>query len=112
MNSDVKKDLTDPVVTEFSAGVRRALGPRLLAIYWFGSRARGAGTRDSDYDFLLETRQRLSERDRDVVADVAVDMSADKGVLIDIHYRTSEAIVYGASHSPFIESVLAEAVAT
>ena len=102
---------TDPVVEEFGARVRQVLGSRLRAIHWFGSRARGDGFSDSDYDFLLETKRRLSERDRDAVADVAVDLSADRGVLLDIHYRTTEAILRGASRSPFIESVLAEAVA-
>jgi len=62
----------DNVVTDFSRRVRQVLGSKLVAIYWFGSRARGEGTVDSDYDLLLETRLAPLERDRDAVADVAV----------------------------------------
>lgn len=103
--------IKDPTVEEFSAGVRAVLGAELVAIYWFGSRARGRGMPDSDYDFLIETKGRLSEQERDGVTDIAVDLSADRGVLLDIHYRTSETIVRDATRSPFIEAVLKEGVA-
>jgi len=101
----------DPVVAEFGARVRAVLGPNIEAVYWFGSRARGEGRPDSDYDLLLATRRRLTETERDRVADVAVDLTVQWGVLLDIHMRTSEAMVRDATRSPLIASVLKEAVA-
>lgn len=72
--------------------------------------ARGEGTPDSDYDVLLETRRRLTEQERDSVADVAIDLSAEMGVLFDIHARTSESMARDAERSPLIAAVLREAV--
>ncbi len=100
----------DNVVTDFSRRVRQVLGSKLVAIYWFGSRARGEGRVDSDYDLLLETRVAPLERDRDAVADVAVDISADTGALLDIHYRTTEALAHESLRSPFVDTVLQESV--
>ena len=107
----MKHGRIDPVVGEFAARARRALGSDLVKIYWFGSRARGDAVAHSDYDLLLETRSAVSEAERDMIADVAVDISADCGVLLDIHYRTSEAVANGVGKSAFIESILAEAIA-
>ena len=39
----------DPIVTRFSNSIEW-LGPKLKALYFFGSRARGAERPDSDYD--------------------------------------------------------------
>lgn len=100
----------DNVVTDFSRRVRQVLGSKLVAIYWFGSRARGEGRVDSDYDLLLETRVAPLEKDRDAVADVAVDISADTGALLDIHYRTTETISQGSTRSPFIDTIMRDAV--
>ena len=75
------------------------------------SRARGDGGGGSDYDLLLATRDEMTEQQRDLVADVAVDISADHGALLDIHYRTAESMTTPPqSFSPFIQSVLAEGV--
>lgn len=101
---------TDPVVSEFSARVRRALGSKLVRIYWFGSRAKGQGSAESDYDFLLETTRPLTESERDSVADVALDVSADRGVLLDIHQRTSAVMHRRRPFSLFTQTVLQEAL--
>lgn len=107
----MRKSQTDRVVNEFSERVREALGSALVAIYWFGSRARGDGSGGSDYDILLETEDELTEQQRDLVADVAVDISADLGALLDIHYRTAKAMSTPPdSFSPFVQSVRAEGV--
>jgi predicted nucleotidyltransferase len=90
--------------------VRQALGASLVAVYWFGSRARGQGSDESDYDFLIETAHHLSEEERDRVADVAVDLSADHGVLLDIHQRTSETLRRRRPFSLFAHTVLLEGV--
>jgi predicted nucleotidyltransferase len=107
----MKEAMVDPVVEDFGVKVRAALGDNIEAVYWFGSRARGEGTADSDYDILIATRRRLTEEDRDSVADIAVDFSAKRGVLMDIHIRTSEAMVRDAERSPLIATVLRESVA-
>lgn len=106
----MKKANTDQVITDFSSRVRKVLGSKLVAIYWFGSRARGEGTPESDYDLLLETRGTPLENDRDAVADVAVDISAETGALLDIHYRTTETLSQESAKSPFIDTILRDAV--
>jgi len=104
------KPKTDRIVEQFRTRVRDALGSALVAIYWFGSRAKGEGSADSDYDLLLETTRRLTEQERDRVADVAIDVSADYGVLFDIHERTSEALKRNRPFSLFTHTVLQEGV--
>jgi len=110
--SDVAMNMTNKenIVADFSRRVRKVLGSKLVAIYWFGSRARGEGTPDSDYDLLLETRSTPLEADRDAVADVAVDISAETGALLDIHYRTTEVLSHETLRTPFIDTILREAV--
>jgi predicted nucleotidyltransferase len=44
--------------------------------YWFGSRAKGEGHSGSDYDLLLETEMELTETQRDLLADIAIDLAA------------------------------------
>jgi predicted nucleotidyltransferase len=86
----MKPEVTDPVVSEFAKRVRKALGAKIHAVYWFGSRARGEGTPDSDYDLLLESVAPLSLQERDSVADISVDISGRTRVLLDVHYDLCE----------------------
>ncbi len=103
--------LARDIVDRFKNSVRLALGQEFVALYWFGSSAAGEGGADSDIDLLLETRSPLSPHDRDQVADIAVDLCADSGVLLDIHYYTSEEMTgYPYSNSPFLEAVVREGV--
>jgi predicted nucleotidyltransferase len=101
----------DVVVEEFSAGVRRVLGQKVTAIYWFGSRSRNAGHDDSDYDMFVESRDTLSEEDRDRVVRVTVDISGKRGVVMDVHYGTFDRL-HGPRRflTPFREAVLTEGV--
>ncbi len=105
-----KTAVEQEIVSQFSARVREILGDKLVHIYWFGSRARGEGSEDSDYDILLETARRLTKDERDRVADVAVDISAERGVLLDIHERTSEAVLRKHPFSVFTQTVLEEGI--
>ncbi len=101
----------DKISKIFSEKLRAVHGIDVVAVYWFGSRAIGEGKPDSDYDFMVETKSKLTERQRDAVADIAVDIAADYGVLLDIHYYTSKDIVNPPySRSPFIMSVLEEGI--
>jgi predicted nucleotidyltransferase len=107
----MKAQQTDEVINLFRSRVRQALGPTLVAIHWFGSRARGRYEESSDYDLLLETETELTEQQKDQVADIAVDIAADFGTLLDIHYRSVRLMKTAPySFSPFIDSVLTEGV--
>jgi predicted nucleotidyltransferase len=107
----MKQHPSDPVIDRFGRLVREGLGAAVVAIYWFGSRSRGDCGETSDYDLLLETKDPLTEQQRDLVSDVAVDIASDAGVLLDIHYRTSASLsTPPSSFSPFIQSVRSEGV--
>ena len=75
----------DQIAESFAARVREVLGATVVVIYWFGSRVQKRNKPDSDYDILLETRSVLTEKQRDAVADLAIDIVADHAVLLDIH---------------------------
>ncbi len=68
----------DPVVREFAARVRKALGSHLKELVLFGSRARGDARPDSDYDVLVVVDER-SVALRDRLLDVEVDMLTHAG---------------------------------
>ncbi len=107
----MKRTVADPVVEEFSARVRAELGTRVLAVYWFGSRARGEGRDDSDYDFLVETAVPVTEDERDRVADVSVAISGEQGVALDVHYRDSKRMDrHRGVWTPFLDAVTEEGV--
>jgi len=101
----------DPVVEEFGARVRRALGRKLVAIFWFGSRARGEGRDDSDYDFLVATHAPIDIADRHAVSDISVGLTGKHRKVLDVHYA-DEARLDGRRNllSPFRVQVLAEGV--
>ena len=101
----------DMVVELFRARVRKGLGSALVAIYWFGSRARGDFDESSDYDLLLETKDEITEKQRNLVADLAVEISADLDAWLDIHYRTVKWMSTPPySFSPFIQTIRSEGI--
>ena len=107
----MKAEVTDSVVSEFAKRVRRVLGSKVHAVYWFGSRARGEGVPDSDYDILLESAVPLSIQERDLVTDISVDISGRNRVLLDVHYDLCEKM-HGLKRfiTPFREAILSEGV--
>jgi predicted nucleotidyltransferase len=107
----MKEIVADPIVEEFSARVRTALGTRLLAVYWFGSRARGEGRDDSDYDLLVATRTRIEVEERHKVSDISVGLTGKYRKVLDVHYA-DEARLHGRNSvlSPFRAHVMAEGV--
>jgi len=108
----MKDHQTDPVVEEFGARVRRVLGRKVEAIYWFGSRARGEGNADSDVDLLVETKRVLTPHERDGIADVSIDLAAEFGCLLDVHYYTQAELHRPPySRTPFVQAVMEEGVA-
>lgn len=66
---------------ELASRIRRGLGPRVIAISLFGSRARGEGREDSDLDVLVLVRE-LSRVDRRVVQDLAFEVGLEHGLCI------------------------------
>lgn len=75
----------DPVLDRFRAAVRRTYGDRLGRVVLYGSRARGEGRPDSDYDlavflkafdgFGAESR-RLAEIETDILYDTGAVVNA------------------------------------
>ena len=100
------------IVEEFAGRIRKVLGADLLRLHWFGSRARSAGEEDADFDLLVETRESVSDSQRNALADAAIDISADHGVLLDVHcYTQAELRGVPYSRTPFVQAVLEEGVA-
>ena len=99
------------VVTSFKRRVQIAVGKKLAAVYWFGSTVHNEAQAGSDIDLLVETTKPLTASERDQVADIAIDLCAESGKLLDIHYYTTDEITHSPyAHSPFLESVRAEGV--
>ncbi len=99
------------VVEEFARRVRSVLGANLVHVHWFGSRVRETGDDDADFDLVIETREALSDSERDAVADATIDTSADHGVLLDVHFYTqSELRGVPYCRTPFVQAVLDEGV--
>ena len=73
----------DKELARFRAAVVSTYGARLERALLFGSRARGEGRPDSDYDvavFLRDLDDRWREMDR--LADIATDILYDEGAVI------------------------------
>ncbi len=100
------------IVQEYVDRARAALPMIILQAYWFGSRARGKGSPDSDYDLLLETATELNESQRDALADIAVDLAAEHGSLLDVHFYSQRQLQDNKiGRSPFVQGVHKEGVA-
>lgn len=92
------------IVRNYVQSAHKLLGGQFLAAYWLGSRQRGEAFPDSDFDLLIETSDTLTLKQRDMLADVAIDLTADYGALLDIHFYTKEE--YGDSHCLVINPAL------
>jgi predicted nucleotidyltransferase len=66
---------------EFVRRVREALGPNLVALKLFGSKARGEGASDSDIDVIVVVEESGSPTE-DRVLDVAFEVNVAHGVYI------------------------------
>ncbi len=105
----MKQRKTDPIVKEFGSRVRRVLGPKLMAIYWFGSRTRDEGCDDSDYDLLVATHTPIEVAERHAVSDISVGLTAKHRKVLDVHYADEARLDRRKSLlSPFRAQVLAE----
>jgi uncharacterized protein len=73
----------DPVLTKFRAAVDATYGARVERIVLYGSRARGDGKPDSDYDiavFLKELSSRWQEFRR--LADIEIGLLDETGAVV------------------------------
>lgn len=61
--------------------VRERFGDRLVALFLFGSRARGEGRGDSDIDVLVKVRE-LTRDERRAVQDLAFDLGLRDGLVL------------------------------
>ena len=103
-NSSYNADVL--IVREYIDRARAALPGVIQRAYWFGSRSRGMGYPDSDYDLLLETVSVLTETQRDALADIAIDLAAQHGSLLDVHsYSQAQLQDTKIAHSPFVQTV-------
>jgi predicted nucleotidyltransferase len=109
MSNDRGKD--KQIVKKYLDGVSHILGGSPIAAYWFGSRSRGDARTDSDYDLLIETLEPVTSEQRDAMADIAVELAADYGALLDVHFYTHEEVSHTPiGRSPFVLAVHEEGV--
>ena len=76
--------ISDPVLSRYRAALEEMYGDQLEQVVLFGSRARGEGRQDSDYDvavFLKALPDRWPEFDR--LASLRVDFLGETGAFFD-----------------------------
>ena len=74
----------DPILIRFRAALDKAYGGRIERVVLFGSRARGDGRHDSDYDiavFLKDLDGFSKEAGR--LAEIETDILSDTGAVIN-----------------------------
>jgi predicted nucleotidyltransferase len=83
--------LSDPVISTVRRRVRDHYGDRLAGLYLFGSRARGAATADSDWDFavVLTTMDSLWT-ELGPLSDIAHDLLMDSNEAVSLIPVTTE----------------------
>lgn len=98
----------DSILKDFAASLRAQFGPRINYLKLFGSRARGEARPDSDYDVLL-VLYRVSESDRDAVADVVGEMIQRYERYVSCHmYAQDEFARLNAQSTPFMQIIRRE----
>ena len=98
-------------VEDLARQLRDALGTVVVSVRWFGSRAHGGGTADSDFDILIETARPLTPSERNRTLDIVIDLSAERDCLMDVHYYTTRELHDSPfARTPFVDTVLAESV--
>ena len=78
---DTSETRFDSAVLEFQASAQSTLGSRLKEMWLFGSRARGDGLPDSDYDFLVVAEGDRAEL-RALIADIENEIMLRHGAVL------------------------------
>ncbi len=95
----------DSILKNFSEQIRGKFGERIINLKLFGSRARGDARPDSDYDVLL-VLDRVTEADRDVVADVVGEMIQRHEQYVSCNmYSQDEFARLNAPPTPFMQII-------
>ncbi|MCP4151651.1 MAG: nucleotidyltransferase domain-containing protein [bacterium] len=82
--------------------------PDFKGTYFFGSRAKGNYTEESDYDFLLTFGHRLNWREKNQLYDLIAEIEMQKMIVIDVKaYQESELT---GRWTPFREKVIREGI--
>jgi uncharacterized protein len=74
----------DPIAAKFRAALEKAYGPRLERAVLYGSRARGDGKPDSDYDIAVFLNDMASFWDESkTLAELEVDLLYETGAIVN-----------------------------
>jgi predicted nucleotidyltransferase len=98
----------DPILKRFRAAVAEIYGDRVERVVLFGSRARGDGQPDSDYDvavFLRDMTDRPAEMDR--LADLSTSFLDETGEFV--HAMPYRADAYN-ERTPLMHEIRADGV--
>lgn len=102
--------IKDPVLMKFTQWTKTLKG-KILAIYLFGSRARGTERPDSDYDLFLVVTDDFSRKDKSRLYDGVMEVLFETGRLVSLKIRKEREFQrLRKLQTPFIESVLQEGI--
>lgn len=77
-------NVVDPILSRFRAALDKVYGERVERVVLFGSRARGDGHRDSDYDVAVFLKRADSFwRESGRLAEIETDILYDTGAVIN-----------------------------
>jgi len=102
------KEDEDVALTAFQAAIRNRLGVHLKEIILFGSRARGDGDLESDYDILLVVDE-VTPEVNEAVDDVAGEILYDRGEVFSV-FPVPVRRYENDTYSPFLINVRNEGI--
>jgi predicted nucleotidyltransferase len=105
----IKQASESPILKRFGAKLAEIYGNRIDRVVLFGSRARGDGREDSDYDiavFLRDMPDRFQELNR--LADLSTAILYDTGEFI--HAMAYKADAYNDPRMPLMHEIRREGV--
>lgn len=104
----MKNERNDEILDVFLQEIRRQLGTHLKQVILFGSRARGDGVVDSDYD-CLAVLDEVSPAVRDVIDETAGELLYQYNVVFSI-FPISEEKHRQQTYNPFLMNVRREGI--
>jgi predicted nucleotidyltransferase len=104
----IVRPCTDPILKRFRTALDAMYGERIERVVLFGSRARGDGRQDSDYDvavFLKDLTERWPELNR--LADLSTDILEETGEFV--HAMPYRAGSYD-KHTPLMHQIRTDGI--
>ena len=90
ITTEATNKLQDPMIFEFAALVKSAIGEELRHLILFGSRARNQSRPDSDCDYIIVLNRRSQDLESKIL-DAAVEILDRYGILVSPQiYSTQE----------------------